>query len=124
MKKLVLVCAFVIGVSAVSFAQGRNIRATPKEQVESLKGKIAGITDEQTAKLTVIYTDAAKKRDSLMTVARDGGGDRASMMATFMKFSAANDVKIKAVLTADQGKEYQKIADERNAAMKARMQGN
>jgi hypothetical protein len=56
-----------------------------------------------------------------MTAARDGGGDRASMMATFMKFSTANDVKIKAVLTADQGKEYQKIADERAAAMKARM---
>ena len=124
MKKLVLVCAFVIGVSAVSLAQGGGNRRTPKEQVEQLKEKIAGITDDQTAKLTVIYTDASKKRDSLMTAARDGGGDRAAMMATFMKVSAANDVKIKAVLTADQAKEYQKIADERAAAMKARMQGN
>jgi protein CpxP len=37
MKKLVLVCAFVIGVSAVSFAQGGGHRRTPKEQVEQLK---------------------------------------------------------------------------------------
>ncbi len=123
MKKLLLVCAFVIGVSAVSFAQGGQ-RRTPKEQVEQLKEKIAGITDDQTAKLTVIYTEAAKKRDSLMTAARDAGGDRASMMATFMKLSAANDAKIKAVLTADQATAYQKIADERAAAMKARMAGN
>lgn len=124
MKKLLLVCAFVIGVSAVSLAQGGGQRRTPKEQVEQLKEKIAGITDDQTAKLTVIYTDAAKKRDSLMTAARDAGGDRASMMATFMKLNATNDAKIKTVLTADQATAYQKIADERAAAMKARMAGN
>jgi hypothetical protein len=124
MKKVLLVCAFVIGVSAVSFAQGGGQRRTPKEQVEQLKEKIAGINDEQTAKLTVIYTDAAKKRDSLMTAARDAGGDRTAMMATFMKLNTANDAKIKAVLTADQGTAYQKIADERAAAMKARMAGN
>ncbi|MGF7078404.1 hypothetical protein [Mucilaginibacter sp. UYCu711] len=124
MKKLLLVCALVIGVSAVSLAQGGGQRRTPKEQVEQLKEKIAGITDDQTAKLTVIYTDAAKKRDSLMTAARDAGGDRASMMATFMKLNATNDAKIKTVLTADQATAYQKIADERAAAMKARMAGN
>jgi len=119
MKKLLLVCAFVIGVSAVSFAQGGG-RRTPKEQVDRLKTQITGITDDQAAKLTVIYTESAKKRDSLMTAAN---GDRAAMMAGFMKMTPATDAKIKAVLTADQAKAYQKIADERAAAMKARMAG-
>jgi protein CpxP len=120
MKKVLLVCAFVIGVSAVSLAQGGG-RRTPKEQVEQLKTQITDLNDDQVAKLTVVYTDIAKKRDSLMTAAN---GDRAAMMAGFMKLQPATDAKIKAVLTADQGKAYQKIADERAAAMKARMAGN
>lgn len=121
MKKLVLVCAFVLGVSAVSFAQGGGQRRTPKEQTDRLKEQITGITDDQATKLTVIYTEAAKKRDSLMTAAN---GDRGAMMAGFMKITPLTDAKIKAVLTADQAKAYQKIADERAAQMKARMQGN
>jgi protein CpxP len=118
MKKVLLVCAFVIGVSAVSLAQGGGQRRTPKEQVEQLKTQITDLNDDQVAKLTVVYTDIAKKRDSLMTAAN---GDRAAMMAGFMKMQPITDSKIKAVLTADQGKAYQKIADERAAAMKARM---
>jgi protein CpxP len=121
MKKLVLVCAFVLGVSAVSFAQGGGQRRTPKEQTDRLKEQITGITDDQAAKLTVIYTEAGKKRDSLMTAAN---GDRSAMMAGFMKITPLTDAKIKAVLTADQAKAYQKIADERAAQMKERMKGN
>jgi protein CpxP len=120
MKKLLLVCAFVIGVSAVSFAQGGG-RRTPKEQTDRLKEQITGITDDQATKITAIYTEASKKRDSLMTAAN---GDRSAMMGAFMKMMPATDAKIKAVLTADQAKAYQKIADERAAQMKARMQGN
>jgi protein CpxP len=121
MKKILLVCAFVIGISAVSFAQGGGQRRTPKEQVDRLKEQITGITDDQTTKLTVIYTEAAKKRDSVMTAAN---GDRSVMMGAMMKMTPLTDAKIKAVLTADQAKAYQKIADERAAQMKARMQGN
>ncbi len=120
MKKLLLVCAFVIGVSAVSFAQGGG-RRTPKEQVDRLKEQIAGITDDQTAKLVTIYTESAKKRDSLMTAAN---GDRTAMMAGYMKMQPAIDTKIKAVLTTDQAKAYQKTVDERAARMKAMQNGN
>ncbi len=49
-------------------------------------------------------------------------GDRAAMMAGYMKMQPAITAKIKAVLTADQAKAYQKIVDDRAAAMKA--QGN
>ncbi|MES2808607.1 MAG: hypothetical protein V4619_08290 [Bacteroidota bacterium] len=130
MKKFVLACAFVLGASVATFAQngggggGGRMRLDPKAQVAALKEKITTITDDQAAKLIVVYTEAGKKRDSVMTVMRDGGGDRSTFMETFTKMNTATDVKVKAVLTADQGKEYQKIADERAAAMKARMQGN
>jgi len=122
MKKLLLVCALVIGISAASHAQGGG-RRTPDQQVEQLKTQITGITDDQAAKIKAVYVSAAKTRDSLMTAAQ-GGGDRSAMMQSFMKMQATNDTKIKAVLTADQATAYQKIADERAAQMKARMQGN
>jgi protein CpxP len=119
MKKVLLVCAFVIGISAVSHAQGGG-RRSPAEQTDQLKTQITGITDDQAAKITTIFTAAAKSRDSLRTAAN---GDRAAMMQGYMKMQPATDAKIKAVLTPDQATAYQKVADERAAAMKARMQG-
>jgi protein CpxP len=124
MKKLVLVCAFVIGVSAVSFAQGGGgMRRTPKEQTDRLKEQIAGITDDQATKITAIYAVQTKRIDSLRTAAGDG----ADMRALFPKFTPITteaNVKIKAVLNTEQATAFQKIVDERAAAMKARMQGN
>ncbi|MES2378177.1 MAG: hypothetical protein V4553_16425 [Bacteroidota bacterium] len=125
MKKVLLVCAFVIGVSAVSFAQGGGrMRMKPEEQTANLKKTLTDLNDDQSAKITAIYTVAAKKRDSLMTAARDAGGDRQAMMASFMKMSTETDTKIKAVLTADQVKAYQKVVDERAERMKAMQNGN
>jgi len=122
MKKLLLVCAFIIGISAVSFAQGGG-RRTPAEQVATLKTQLTGLTDDQSSKILAIYTVAGKSRDSLFATMQNGGGDRSTMMATFMKSQATTDAKIKAVLTPDQATAYQKIADDRAAAMKARMNG-
>jgi protein CpxP len=114
-----LVCAFVLGISAISFAQGGG-RRSPADQAAALKTSLS-LNDDQTAKVTAIYVAAGKTRDSLMA---NAGDDRAAMMQTFMKMQGTTDVKIKAVLTADQATAYQKIADERAAQMKARMQGN
>lgn len=120
MKKVLLVCAFVLGVSAVSFAQGGGggFRRTPEQQLEQLKTQITGITDAQAAKLKVVYEAAGKSRDSLMAAGQGGGGDRQAMMATFTKMQTATDAKIKAVLTPEQATAYQKIADERAERMK------
>jgi len=120
MKKLVLVFAFVIGVSAVSFAQGGG-RRTPKEQTDRLKEQIAGITDDQATKITTVYTEAGKKRDSLM---KASNGDRQAMRGAYMKMMPATDAKIKAILTADQAKEYQKMVDARAERMKQMQNGN
>lgn len=117
-----LVCAFVIGVSAVSFAQGGGQRRTPAEQVDRLKTQITGITDDQSAKIAVIYTAAAKSQDSLRTA--NAGGDRAAMRPARTALTAATNAKIKAVLTADQATAFQKMVDEQAARMRERQGGN
>jgi hypothetical protein len=120
MKKLLFVCAFVLGVSAVSFAQGRQ-QQTPAQQVDRLKTQIAGLSDDQATKATAIFTAAAASRDSLM---KASNGDFQSARPAFMKMQETTNAKIKAILTADQATAYQKVLDDRAAAMKARQQGN
>lgn len=112
MKKIMLMCAFVLGVSAVSFAQGGRPQRTPAEQVEQLKTQIAGLTDDQSKKLLVIYEAQTKSMDSLRTAAN---GDRAAMMEKRAPLTAAYNTKIKGVLTAEQATAFQKMVDERAA---------
>ncbi len=121
MKKLLLVCALVMGISAVSLAQGGG-RRTPEEQLATLKTQLTGLTDDQSAKILAIYTITGKSRDSLFTAAGNGG-DRAAMMQSFMKMQTATFAKVKAVLTADQSAAYQKaVIDPYNDRMKQMQQ--
>ncbi len=116
MKKLLLVSAFVLGVSAVSLAQGPP-RRTADEQVAQLKTQITGITDAQAAKLKTVYESQAKSMDSLM----NGGGMQGGFEG-FQKMMTANDAKIKAVLTTEQQAAYQKQIDARNERFKQMQQ--
>lgn len=100
MKKLLLVCAVVLGVSAASHAQGRMQRS-PEEQAAQLKTNLA-LNDDQTTKITAIYKAQAASRDSLMKA----GGDMRSAMMPMMQ---ATNAKIKAVLTADQAKKFDEM---------------
>jgi protein CpxP len=122
MKKLLLVCCFVAGISAVSYAQGGG-RRTPAEQVDRLKTQITGITDDQAAKIKVIYEAQSKSQDSLRTALGDGA-DRAVRMQKSAPITAAANAKVKALLTTDQATAFQKVLDEQAERMKQRMQGN
>ena len=108
MKKLLLVCLLAIGASTMSFAQGgppgggRGGR-TPEAQLERVKTGVTGITADQSTKIMAIYTATAKKTDSIRTAAGD------DMQSAFPKMTAertAADVKVKALLTADQQKQF------------------
>ncbi len=116
MKKLLLVGAFVLGVSAVSFGQGMP---SPQEQIDRLKTQVTGITDAQSAKLLVIYQAQAKSMDSLF----QSGGEPQTMFPTMQKLMATNDGKIKATLTPEQAAAYQKQVDARNERFKQMQQG-
>ena len=115
MKKLLLICLAVCGLSAVSFAQGGGRqRQTPEQQVASLKTSLS-LTDDQAAKALVIYTAAAKSNDSLRTAAN---GDFQSMRPAMMAIRTATNAKINAILTPDQQATWKKQQEE----MRARMQ--
>ena len=107
MKKLFFACFFVIGVSAVTFAQGGpgggRPQRTPEEQVANLKTQITGITADQETKLKAVYAAAAVRQDSLMKAL---GDDRSAMREKMAPLRAAQTAKIKAVLTAEQQKAY------------------
>ncbi|MFD0749456.1 hypothetical protein ACFQZS_04835 [Mucilaginibacter calamicampi] len=122
MKKVLLVCALALGVSAAGFAQGFQQR-TPAEQVDQLKTQVAGITDAQAAKLKVVYEAAGKSRDSLMSAMQNGGGDMQAGMANFTKMRDKTNAQIKAILTAEQQPAFQKQVDAQAERMKQMMNG-
>lgn len=104
MKKLLLVCCIVLGVSAASYAQGRGQQRSPQDQAAQLKTSLS-LTDDQTSKITVILTAQAKSNDSLRTAAN---GDRQAMMQAMMPLRQKYTAQIKAVLTPDQAAAYDK----------------
>jgi periplasmic protein CpxP/Spy len=112
MKKLLLVCFFLLGISAASYAQGGGRqRQTPEQQTAALKESLK-LTDDQAAKIKVILTQQGKVRDSLFQAAN---GDFSSIREKMMPLQTATATKVKAVLTKEQAEAYQKQMDERRA---------
>ena len=108
MKKLLLACLFVAGVSTLSHAQGGGgggfQQKTPEETLASWKAPLS-LTDAQSAKLMPILVAQKKSNDSMMT-AMQGGGDRQAMMPVMQANRAKYTAQIKAVLTAEQATKY------------------
>jgi periplasmic protein CpxP/Spy len=109
MKKIMMICLFVLGVSAVSYAQGGRMRMSPEDRVKQMKESLK-LTDDQATKITAIYQAQSKSMDSL----RNAGGDMRNQMRPMMQ--ATND-KVKAILTPEQATAWQKEMDERRARM-------
>lgn len=104
-----LACCFVIGAASVSFAQGGQggqggggrMRMDPAQQAARYKDALK-LTDDQTAKVTAIFTAEAAKRDS---ITKAGGDARSGMMA----IRQADQAKIKALLTPEQADAFAKM---------------
>ncbi|CAM3765098.1 Spy/CpxP family protein refolding chaperone [Mucilaginibacter galii] len=115
MKKILMLCCFVLGISAVSFAQGGGRqRMTPEEQAKGLQTQLK-LTDDQTSKITAIYQTQAKSMDSLRTASN---GDRQAMMSAYRPIMEANNAKVKALLTAEQKEAFDKMQAERMNRMR------
>jgi len=121
MKKLVLAVCFVIGATAMSFAQGgggqgggRRGGGTPEQQAKRLQTQLT-LTDDQTAKVTAIYAADSKKMDSIRTAAN---GDFQSMMTAMAPIRKAQTEKITALLTDEQKAAYKKQQEEQAARMR------
>lgn len=116
MKKILLLCCFLIGASAICRAQRGTMRLMPEQQAKQLQTQLT-LNDDQTAKITAIYKVQSTKRDSIRTASN---GDREAMMKAMMPLTQSTNDQIKALLTADQATAFQKILDDRRARM---MQG-
>ncbi len=119
MKKILVMCCFVLGISAVSFAQGRMQRS-PEEQAKNLQTQLK-LDDAQTAKVTAIYQVQAKKMDSVRTAAN---GDRQAMMQAMRPMREATTTQIKALLTTEQATAYDKMMAEMRSRMGGGQGGN
>jgi len=114
MKKFLLMCCFLIGITAVSRAQGGGGRMSPEDRAKQMQTQLK-LTDDQTAKITAILKTQATKRDSIRTAANGDRDAMRSAMAPLMK--DAND-KIKALLTPEQATAYDKIMQDRMDRMR------
>ena len=118
MKKILMVCFLVLGISAVSFAQGGG-RRSPEEQAKGLQTQLK-LTDDQTAKVTAIYQTQAKAMDSVRTASN---GDRQAMMQAMRPMREATTTKIKALLTPEQVTAFEKMQAEMQQRMRQGGQG-
>jgi len=114
MKKFLLMCCVLMGMTAVSRAQGGGgNRMSPEDRAKQLQTQLK-LNDDQTAKITAVYKAQAVKRDSIRTAAN---GDRDAMRQAMMPLMKDTNDKIKAVLTADQAAAYDKMMQERMQRM-------
>ena len=114
MKKFLLMCCFLIGVTAVSRAQGGGMRRSPEDRAKALQTQLK-LTDDQTSKVTAIYKVQATKMDSVRTAAN---GDRQAMRSAMMPLMKDSNDKIKAILTPEQATAYDKIMQDRMDRMR------
>ena len=63
MKKILLVCCFLLGITAVSRAQGGGQRMGPVDRAKAMQTQLK-LTDDQTAKITAILQVQQTKMDS------------------------------------------------------------
>jgi len=112
MKKIMLICCLLLGITAVTRAQGGQ-RMSPADRAKQMQTQLK-LTDDQTAKITSILQTQQTKMDSVRTAAN---GDRDAMRAGMGPIRTAITAQIKAVLTPDQAAAYQKMMDEQRARM-------
>lgn len=101
MKKLMLICFFLIGITAASFAQKLSPSEKSKELQKDLK-----LTPAQTAKIESIFASSSKSLDSIKVASK---GNSANFEKAVPALRKATDVKIKSVLTKAQALSYDKV---------------
>lgn len=127
MKKLLIVCAFLMGAVGFANAQGGGGRqaGTPEERAKRSTDQLVErlkLNDDQKTKVSTIYLDQAKAQAKMMEEMQ-AGGDRTAMREKMTKMRADVDAKLNEVLTEDQKKEYKAMQEERAKQMQNRQGG-
>jgi len=126
MRKLLLVAFVFIIATGFGIAQPqRDPAARLQRELDGLTTEL-GLTKDQVAKVTPIVTEAQTKQSEAFAKMREGGAevDRAKMREMRTKMTAETDLKLKAIITAEQAVKLdayrKKQAEERAARMQNR----
>jgi Spy/CpxP family protein refolding chaperone len=113
MKKLMLLCCLIIGLTAASRAQSNKPSVTdPTEKAKQLKKQL-NLSDSQTSKVAVIYEDSAQQFEKIKV---NNHGDNDKMLAEIKPLRKNTITKIKAVLTPQQSAQYDKLLSKSSAS--------
>ena len=112
MRKFLLMCCFLVGITAMCHAQG-GMRMSADDRAKQMQTQLK-LSDDQTAKITTILKTQQTKMDSVRTAAN---GDRDAMRSGMMPIRKSSNDQIKAILTPDQAAAYQKMMDDMRAKM-------
>ena len=110
MKHRLLVVPILIGtivLTQAALAQG--MRRSPEERSKQLKEQLS-LTDEQTKKVTEIYTESQK---TVMAKMQEGLGDRTAMREFMTKETAKVDSLIGKLLTKEQAVKFEEVKKQR-----------
>lgn len=125
MKKQLVLTAFAVLLSVAAVkAQGGGggPRMTPEERIKFIIEKMAPLKleGETKTKADAIITENVNSQQKAMDEVRANGGDREAMNAKRKEFSDARDVKLKAILTEAQYKQWK---DEIEPSLRPQRQG-
>ena len=108
MKKILLICCLVIGITAAR-AQGTHPNVgTPKEKAKGLQKELK-LTYKQTDKIESIYKESSEKFEKIK---KEEHGNTDKMVVAVRPLREATVKKIKAVLTPVQAAKYDKLVKE------------
>ena len=112
MKKVLLICCLLIGVTSANYAQANKPGTTdPAEKAKGLQRQLK-LTDAQTAKIATIYQESAQKFEKIK---KDEKGNTNKMTEDIKPLRAATIKKIKAILTPTQKVKYDKLIKDTSA---------
>ncbi len=102
-KSLIIAAGLAIGSLNVS-AQTMDPQQTAQKETAEIKKNVTGITSNEESQILAIEVDHAKGiRDAKSTIA-----DKEAQKKQCKQLCTSRDAKIKAILTADQYKQYLK----------------
>ncbi|QHS56827.1 hypothetical protein GWR56_15205 [Mucilaginibacter sp. 14171R-50] len=103
MKKLMMLCGLLIGLTVAGKAQNATVKSSDK--AKDLQKQLK-LTDKQTARISAIYQESSQKFEKIK---QNEHGDNAKIMIAIKPLRAETIKKIKAELNPVQKTEYDKL---------------
>ncbi len=105
MKKILLICCLLVGITSAGFAQKSTGITDPVEKAKGLQKELK-LTDIQTTKIAAIYKESSQKFEKIKASEH---GNTNKMLVAVRPLRAATIKKIKDVLTPAQAVKYDKL---------------